>query len=877
MEGQSNSNAPSGDAAEDRGGSPSLARAAKKRRRSDESTAFGNDTTNSGVDDNQVTTLPPEMWANVMKYLPFDTILSCCVVSRSMLHETMPLLTKIEIDKAAQMNLAVASRFRDVTDIHINSLILRQVFNEGTYDEHANVSFDFESRIRVLPFLFCFVKTLERVHFGAKDNLGKVIEGFSIVNEWFYPDNMGEGYPHESSWDILMAFIDSLSGAFVCGAFPKHLQISGLCCPASSDCFGDRNRDCTTCQRACKSFPLESVAAFHSQRSSMGYARAGRAFGLDVCLPMTEIDSIVESRPGGKELLLSDERLFRLLASGRRWEIGDSDVGKLVIVKYDKYLLDKMKKVIAHTGLDAEKLSTEKLHEAIAMSFQKGTSLVQNTQRYLPEESLRRLKDEIELCIDAAEICGSTLELLPCAKSVVHALVQSYDEESIHWRWRTEGASTYEGILDDCFSLLRRFLELEKDTPIKDYMNNAIPCLAKASDAYSEHRMEAASVLRIIYSRGSEEQRKIIIDAKVISKFVRLLEISEEGIAKVALSGLVDILADKKKEHIDELVRAKGVPKLATMLLSEDVLIAKGSLSLLVTVGNDHIQELIDTKADENLFRIIASEAHAESLSQCSILLRKMSEVKPLAHSTSSAIAHQRFQRACISNLQKLVEVLSRTEDEVVQTNLAFVCITHASEANEDNIESLMSDTGLLPMLVDLQDSPLVDVADSAISCLERISKIKSVFATKSGETLAWGEYRMFELVDSDEDESSVSCEEALEVSDEELALEVQQAEIECSATSNKEKDSLILSLYQKMQKGCDNEIIEIVCDQTEVDGVSVMHLDALHSLAANILTRMNRDGPAVSFRLRGDTADYLFGKLFEDTASFELSSLYFF
>ena len=73
------------------------------------------------------------------------------------------------------------------------------------------------------------------------------------------------------------------------------------------------------------------------------------------------------------------------------------------------------------------------------------------------------------------------------------------------------------------------------------------------------------------------------------------------------------------------------------------------------------------------------------------------------------------------------------------------------------------------------------------------------------------------------------------------------------------------------MQKSCDNEIMEIVCDQTEV------HLDALHSLAANILTRMKRDGPAVSFRLRGDTADYLFGKIFEDIVPFELPLLYFF
>lgn len=85
---------------------------------------------------------------------------------------------------------------------------------------------------------------------------------------------------------------------------------------------------------------------------------------------------------------------------------------------------------------------------------------------------------------------------------------------------------------------------------------------------------------------------------------------------------------------------------------------------------------------------------------------------------------------------------------------MAFVCITHASELNEDNFESLMSDTGLLPMLVDLQDSSLGDVAEAAICCLEHISKIQSVFATKSGETLAWGEYRVFELVDSDEDEA---------------------------------------------------------------------------------------------------------------------------
>ena len=113
---------------------------------------------------------------------------------------------------------------------------------------------------------------------------------------------------------------------------------------------------------------------------------AGRAFGLDVCLPMTQIESIVESRPGGRELLLSDERLFRLLGSGRRWEVGNDDSGKLVIVKYKKTQLEEMKRVITYAGLDVKKLPTEKLHEAVLNSFQKGTILPPKSQRYLSEQ-----------------------------------------------------------------------------------------------------------------------------------------------------------------------------------------------------------------------------------------------------------------------------------------------------------------------------------------------------------------------------------------------------------------------------------------------------------------------------------------------------------
>ena len=47
------------------------------------------------------------------------------------------------------------------------------------------------------------------------------------------------------------------------------------------------------------------------------------------------------------------------------------------------------------------------------------------------------------------------------------------------------------------YTNIRRFLELEKDTPINDDMNNAIPCLAKALEEFDEIEVEAASSLRI--------------------------------------------------------------------------------------------------------------------------------------------------------------------------------------------------------------------------------------------------------------------------------------------------------------------------------------------------------------------------------------------
>lgn len=65
------------------------------------------------------------------------------------------------------MNLSVAKRFRDITDIHINSLLTSQIVDAGTMEEMVFLGVELESRIRVVPFLSRF-DNLEQVVFGGK-------------------------------------------------------------------------------------------------------------------------------------------------------------------------------------------------------------------------------------------------------------------------------------------------------------------------------------------------------------------------------------------------------------------------------------------------------------------------------------------------------------------------------------------------------------------------------------------------------------------------------------------------------------------------------------------------------------------------------------
>ena len=83
--------------------------------------------------------------------LPYETILSCAATCKSFLHDTMPLIKKLHINTSYQMNLTVAARYRDIREIHINSLM---VWRPHIHSNCINV--DFESSVRMVPFLSRF-------------------------------------------------------------------------------------------------------------------------------------------------------------------------------------------------------------------------------------------------------------------------------------------------------------------------------------------------------------------------------------------------------------------------------------------------------------------------------------------------------------------------------------------------------------------------------------------------------------------------------------------------------------------------------------------------------------------------------------------------
>lgn len=264
-----------------------------------------------------------------------------------------------------------------------------------------------------------------------------------------------------------------------------------------------RGHNCKTCLRACKNFPLKSVVEFESRGSSSSNAKLGRMYGLDVCLERAQIESIIESRQGGHELLRSEDRLLLLLGSGEKQYKFSSDEGdSLYMVKYKQEELDEIKRVIAYAEIDVKKISSRTISSAIMRSFSRNGSKVvpPQNQRYLSDESLEFLVDKIGLSIDKEDFAIPLAELMKYTQQIGSFFSQGFDEDGDR-----KDYFEHEDIEMECLKLIRRFLETSDNPPIQQIASSqAISLLGEYLDLEDKYKIEAANCLRIIFARGTD-------------------------------------------------------------------------------------------------------------------------------------------------------------------------------------------------------------------------------------------------------------------------------------------------------------------------------------------------------------------------------------
>ena len=206
--------------------------------------------------------LPAEMWAAVMGYLDFTSVLIMTATSRTM-YDASPLVYELHITKSCQMHGSVARRFKDVQSIFVYSLVQQSFRFADDYDDdvsydselaawHCEV--DYETCARAAPFLSAFTN-LKQVYFGGTDIHSNLYQ--MVPYKYWAVDDV------DSSKVRFSTLTDSLSAAFRCGTLPSFLELYGLICITRRD-------SCQVCTRACQSFPIKSVAAFESTKGITG-------------------------------------------------------------------------------------------------------------------------------------------------------------------------------------------------------------------------------------------------------------------------------------------------------------------------------------------------------------------------------------------------------------------------------------------------------------------------------------------------------------------------------------------------------------------------------------------------------------------------------
>ena len=367
--------------------------------------AAGEDTRNPDkTPPNPLPLLPPDLWAEVLPFLPFGAALQCTAVCKSFLHDVAPIVREISVVRSGELRVKFAQRFRGVRKVQIGCLFkypamtpreelkhfdfdcigdLRgRVFGQEYDDigEPTNEVDSDEFRIddmvvsRTTPFI------------TALTNLRKVDVGGFFLESWEYGDptpRLGVYAFYEELQDELddddhykLVFRDestrtedgeltralemSIGGAYSTGAISQSCEINGV----DARCPEVANQICPHCVRVSKCFPVPHAAnRFFHDWFGGPFETCG-----DFDVTAIECLRILMRRKDDTEYLKSEEYLYNLLFRQSRFRNFCYQEVVAELVRFSQIDRETMLKLIYRADSESE-LIDEEIDEEIILTL----------------------------------------------------------------------------------------------------------------------------------------------------------------------------------------------------------------------------------------------------------------------------------------------------------------------------------------------------------------------------------------------------------------------------------------------------------------------------------------------------------------------------
>ena len=250
--------------------------------------------------------LPPDIWAHAMIYLPFRDALNCTSVNKMLLKKVAPRVKQITILDKREMRVVLARRFPNVENLVIGCLYTdglvktAQTDYDQTYDfnyledymNYSKIGIDAAVIGRITPMLSAFSSSsLKRIDIGGlflrgHDFAESFLDGTELaMGSLFMPDYEDDFFLDDEECDELLRNLELvIGGAYATGTISLKCEVFGV----RTSCTGDDTDGCALCKCYCESYPFKKVAFGH------------------LCVSPKERIKMILKRRGGKEYFTSE-------------------------------------------------------------------------------------------------------------------------------------------------------------------------------------------------------------------------------------------------------------------------------------------------------------------------------------------------------------------------------------------------------------------------------------------------------------------------------------------------------------------------------------------------------------------------------------------